>query len=174
MRFVDRFSLAFAFGMFTIATLAHAGTATADVVVMDAKIYTADLHRHTAQALAVGDGKIIYVGTNAAAEKFIGPHTKIEQLGGKLVLPGLIDAHIHSMGIVRLDTCDLNSQPKTLAEITEFVRACIERYQVKNGEWLTVQQWDFSTGNQPDAERQTSTCRPRSRLHNHSHSALRQ
>ncbi len=155
MRFLNRFSLAFAFGMFTIAAFARAGTPAADVVVMGAKIYTEDLHRHTAQALAVRDSKIIYVGTNAAVKKFIGPHTKIEKLGGKLVLPGLIDAHIHPMGIVKLDTCDLNSQPKTLAEMTEFVRACIEHYQVKSGEWLTVQQWDFSTGNQPDAERPT-------------------
>jgi predicted amidohydrolase YtcJ len=59
------------------------------------------------------------------------------------------------MGIVKLDTCDLSSHRKTLAQITEFVRACIQRYQVKDGEWLTVQQWDFANGNQPDAEHPT-------------------
>jgi predicted amidohydrolase YtcJ len=86
---------------------------------------------------------------------YVGPQTKVEKLGGKLVLPGLIDAHIHPMGIVKLDTCDLNSQRKTLAEITEFVRGCVQRYHVKDGEWLTVQQWDFADGNQPDAEHPT-------------------
>jgi predicted amidohydrolase YtcJ len=135
---------------------AHAqGPVVADVVLIDGKIYTEDPQRRTVQALAVRDAKIIYVGNDAGARKFVGPQTKVEKLGSKLVLPGLIDAHIHPMGIVKLDTCDLNSQRKTLAEITEFVRACIQRYQVKDGEWLTVQQWDFANGNQPDAEHPT-------------------
>ena len=127
----------------------------ADVVLIDGKIYTEDPQRRTVQALAVRDGKIIYVGNDAGAREFVGPQTQVEELGGKLVLPGLIDAHIHPMGIVKLDTCDLNSQRKTLAEITEFVRACIQHYQVKDGEWLMVQQWDFANGNQPDAEHPT-------------------
>jgi predicted amidohydrolase YtcJ len=129
--------------------------AAADVVVMDAKIYTEDAHHRTVQALALRDGRLVYVGTNKGAEKFVGANTKVERLGGKLVLPGLIDAHIHPTGIVKVDSCDLNSQPKTLAEITDLVRTCIQRFQVKDGQWLTVQQWNFATGNQPDASHST-------------------
>jgi predicted amidohydrolase YtcJ len=73
---------------------------------MDGKIYTEDAHHRTVQALAVRDGRLVYVGTNAGAEKLIGPKTQVERLGGKLVLPGLIDAHIHPTGIVKVDACD--------------------------------------------------------------------
>ena len=127
----------------------------ADLVVTDAKIYTEDAQHRTVQALAVRDGKFVYAGTAADAALFIGPNTKLERLGGRLVLPGLIDSHIHPAGIVQLDVCDLKSQPKPLAEITDFVRRCIARYHVKAGEWLTVQQWNFSEGNQPDAKHPT-------------------
>ncbi len=127
----------------------------ADLVLTDGKIYTEDAGHRTVQALAVRGDKIVYVGSDAGAKQFVGPQTRVEKLGGKLVLPGLIDAHIHPMGIVKLDTCDLNSQRKTLAEITAFVRACIQHYQVKDGQWLTVEQWDFANGNQPDAEHPT-------------------
>ncbi len=139
-----------------LATQARSETrAAADLVVMDANIYTEDANHRTAQALAVRDGKLVYVGTNKGAEKFIGAKTKVERLGGKLVLPGLIDAHIHPTGIVKVDSCDLNSEPKTLAEITDLVRGCIQRFHVKNGQWLTVQQWNFATGNQPDQKHPT-------------------
>jgi predicted amidohydrolase YtcJ len=154
MRFLKRMSLALAFVTLPTAAFGQE-TPVADLVVMDANIYTENAQRQTVQALAVRDGKIIYTGSDEGAKSFIGPKTTVEKLGGKLVLPGLVDAHIHPTGIVKLDTCDLNSQPKTLAEITDFVRACIERYQVKNGEWLTVQQWNFATGNQPDQEHPT-------------------
>ena len=62
----------------------------ADYILTDAKIYTADSSRSMAEALAVRDGKIIFVGTSAEAAKLAGKKTVIEKAGGKLVLPGLI------------------------------------------------------------------------------------
>jgi predicted amidohydrolase YtcJ len=76
-------------------------------------------------------------------------------LHGELVLPGLIDSHIHATGIVDLDVCDLKSEPKSLAALTEFVRGCIKRYKTPADEWLSVRQWNFSDGNQPDAAHPT-------------------
>lgn len=105
----------------------------ADLVVTDARIYTEDAQHRTVQALAVRDGKFVYAGTAAGASAFIGSKTRVERLDGRLVLPGLIDSHIHPAGIVQLDVCDLDSQAKSLAEITEFVRGCIGRYHVTSG-----------------------------------------
>ncbi|MGC1523173.1 MAG: amidohydrolase family protein [Steroidobacteraceae bacterium] len=134
---------------------AAADNKPADLVVTDARIYTATANHAYAQALAVRDGRIVFVGGNGEAAKWIGPQTKTESLHGKLVLPGIIDSHIHATGIVDLDVCDLKSEPKTLAALTDFVRGCVKRYQTPAGEWLSVRQWNFSDGNQPDAPHPT-------------------
>jgi len=126
------------------------GKSFADFVLTDAKIYTADSSRHMAEALAVRDGKIVYVGTAEDAAKLVGPKTKVERAGGKLVLPGLVDAHLHPMGIVDFGGCDLQSKAKTLAEIATFVRACIERLKVPEGQWVEVSHWEYGGGNQAD------------------------
>jgi predicted amidohydrolase YtcJ len=127
----------------------------ADLVVSDARIYTANPERREAEALAVRNGKLVYVGSAGGAAAFIGPATRVEKLNGGLVLPGIIDSHIHPSGIVDLDVCDLASKEKSLAELTAFVRGCIERYKIPAGEWVNVRQWNFSDGNQPDGAHPT-------------------
>jgi predicted amidohydrolase YtcJ len=128
---------------------------SADLVVTGARIYTATPEHTYAQALAVRDGRIVFVGSNSEAAEWIGPQTKTVSLHGELVLPGIIDSHIHATAIVDLDVCDLKSEPMSLAALTEFVRACIKRYKTPAGEWLSVRQWNFSDGNQPDAAHPT-------------------
>jgi predicted amidohydrolase YtcJ len=128
---------------------------TADLVVTGGRIFTAAADHPYAEALAVRDGRIVFVGSNGDAAQWIGPKTKTESLQGELVLPGLIDSHIHATGIVDLDVCDLKSEPKSLAALSEFVRGCIKRYNTPAGEWLSVRQWNFSNGNQPDADHPT-------------------
>jgi predicted amidohydrolase YtcJ len=128
---------------------------TADLVITDARVYTADTGRAMAEAIAVRADKIVFVGRKDEAKRWIGPKTKVRRLGGRLVLPGLYDTHIHPAGIVDLDVCDLRSQPKTLAAMTDFVRGCIERYHVPAGQWVNVRQWNFSNGNEPDAAHPT-------------------
>ncbi len=125
----------------------------ADLVVTQARIYTADAQRAMAEALAVKDGKVVFVGTSADAASWVGPRTQVESLGGKLVLPGLIDSHIHPLDIVDLDVCNLDSRPqKTLRELSAFVHACAVKYALPAGKWLMVYQWNYTNGNEPDAE----------------------
>jgi len=122
---------------------ALAGT-PADLVITDARIYTADSEHHMAEAMAVAKGRILYVGDEAGVQAFIGPKTKHESAGGRLVLPGLVDAHSHpTQGIYPLDVCDLKNEAVTLEKIAEIVSGCIKRYHVKDGEWLLVEQWNF-------------------------------
>src|SRR5260370_16179123 len=118
------------FGLAAAAALAtgQARTPTAapaDLVLTDGKIYTVDAAHSIASALAVKDGKVVFVGSAADAERFIGPATQVEPLGGRLVLPGLVDAHIHPLDIADLDVCDLNSRPMSLKELSAFVRKCL-------------------------------------------------
>ncbi len=90
-----------------------AGLEPADVVLTDARIYTASGGK-MAEALAVRRGLIVYVGDAAGAQPFIGKHTVVARANGGLVVPGLVDAHIHPLDIVDLDVCDLASKGKTL------------------------------------------------------------
>jgi predicted amidohydrolase YtcJ len=137
------------------ASAALQNPAPADLVITDAKIYTANRDRSMAEALAVRAGRIVFVGAKADAERWIGPDTKVERQGGRLLLPGLIDSHIHPSGIVDLDVCDLKSAAKSLQEMTAFVQGCIQRYKIPAGEWVSVRQWNFSNGNEPDATHPT-------------------
>ena len=133
---------------------AHAAPA-ADYVLTGARIYTVDPQQRTVEALAVRDGKLVYVGDAAGAATLIGPGTKVEQGGGRLVLPGLVDAHIHPTGIAELDVCSLESRAVSLDELPAVVKGCIEKYHIPAGEWVAVQQWNFTDGNQPSAANPT-------------------
>jgi predicted amidohydrolase YtcJ len=130
-------------------------TAPADLVLTDGKIYTVDPAHSMATALAVKDGKVVFVGSAAAAKRWIGPQTKTEQLGGRLVLPGLIDAHLHPLDIVDLDVCNLDSKPMTLKELSTFVAQCVAHYKTPPGQRLVVHQWGYTAGNQPDPQHPT-------------------
>ena len=127
----------------------------ADTVVTDANIYTEDPFHRTVEAIAIRDGKIIFSGSASDAEKLIGPATAVERAQGKLILPGLVDAHIHPMGIVDFGGCSLQSKARTLAEIAAFVRGCMQRTALPAGRWLMVSGWEYGGGNQADATHPT-------------------
>src|SRR5271156_5335927 len=113
------------------------GQVPADLVVTNAHIYTADSVRSMAEALAVKAGKIVFVGSAADAVSWTGPKTRVERLDGRLVLPGLIDSHIHPLDIVEFDVCNLDSRPqKTLSELSAFVHACAVKYHLPKDKWL--------------------------------------
>jgi predicted amidohydrolase YtcJ len=123
----------------------------AGLVVSDAQIYRG-ASLPAAQAMAVRAGRIVAIGSQQDVLPWIRPTTRILHLHGARVLPGLVDAHIHPLDIVDLDFCDLDSQSKTLRELSAFVRQCIVRYQTPAGARLMVHQWNYTTGNQPDAD----------------------
>ncbi len=98
--------------------------APADMVLRNGAIYTVDAARSWADAIAVRDGRIVYVGSNTGLGALVGANTQVHDLRGRMVLPGMHDAHIHpiSGGIEALG-CDLNAG-KTAAEYVAIVRQC--------------------------------------------------
>ena len=72
-----------------------ADPAAADLVLKNGYIYTVDGQRSVAEALAIKDGKFVYVGSNAGAGMHVGKATRVIDLGKRLVLPGFIDSHCH-------------------------------------------------------------------------------
>lgn len=138
-------------GLALSAGIATAGAGDpADLVVTHARVYTATGAEAT--ALASRDGKLIYVGDQTGVRALIGPKTQVVNARGRRILPGLVDTHIHPLDIVDLDVCDLDSHPKSLRELSAFVKACIDRYHPAPGQRLLVHQWNYANGNQPDAE----------------------
>lgn len=123
--------------------------APADIVLLDGLVYTVDPERTIASAVAVRDGEIIFVGGSEEARRYAGPETRTVHLDGRMVLPGLHDVHLHMFGIVDPDICTLESEPLSLPEIAAQVRECLDRYDTSAGEWMTVEAWSFSIGNQP-------------------------
>ncbi len=98
----------------------------ADLALRNGAIYTVDAARSWAQALAIADGRLVYVGSDGGLAPYLGPKTKVVDLGGRLVLPGFVDAHVHPVsGGVELGQCNLNDLPDAKA-ILDKVRRCDE------------------------------------------------
>lgn len=137
------------------ASCASAPAGDADTLLTGGKIYTANGKRAFVEAIAVRGDEIIFAGDAGKAAKFAGAGTTRVDLGGRLVLPGLHDAHLHPVGAMQVDTCSINKQPMTLEELSFFVGRCIDRFSPAPGEWLYIDLWEFERGNQPGAKFKT-------------------
>ncbi|HVO82267.1 MAG TPA: amidohydrolase family protein [Terriglobales bacterium] len=113
---------------------------SADLIIINAKVWTVDKSHPTAQAVAVLGDRIVAVGSNADIEAWRGPSTHVMDAGGKLFLPGFNDAHVHFVdGGLQLDAVQLNDA--TSAE--EFARRIGERARkTAQGEWIQGGDWD--------------------------------
>jgi len=115
----------------------------ADTVYRHGTILTIDAHNSVAQALAVRDGRIAYVGDEAGVTGHIGRDTKVVDLGGRVLMPGLVDGHMHPLqGGDVLVKCNLNYEALTVPQFQARIQACLDktRDQEPDG-WLIVVSW---------------------------------
>ncbi len=127
------------------ASIAWAGPDTADVVFLHGRIHTEDANRSVAQALALRGNSILAVGTDQAVSALVGPHTRSVDLGGKVVLPGIIDAHTHPAESAQdLDKCSLGDETLTPAEIKARVAHCLKQQASDRSLWFEVVQVNAS------------------------------
>jgi len=109
----------------------------ADTILMGGQVYKFD--GTWAEALAVRNGVIVSVGGNTDIAAFKGPKTRIIELRGRTVLPGLHDMHIHPMGAGQMmHSCVLRREAPP-AEIKTTVAACAAK--AKPGQWITGGSW---------------------------------
>jgi predicted amidohydrolase YtcJ len=87
------------FGLFVLllCIAVPARAQTADTVLLNGKIVTADSRSSIHEAIAIDDGRISAVGTSADIRKLAGPATRVIDLRGRTVIPGLIDSHLHAI-----------------------------------------------------------------------------
>ena len=109
----------------------------ADTVLINGKILTADAQFSTQQALAVRDGKITAVGSTAQIRKLAGEKTRVIDLSGRTVIPGLIDSHMHAIRAASFFASESNwAGVPSLAEALNRIR---ESAKAKRpGEWVIV------------------------------------
>ncbi|HEY2683551.1 MAG TPA: amidohydrolase [Steroidobacteraceae bacterium] len=168
------------FFMFGLTPSLHAAEPPADTLLRNGSIYVADEHDSVAQALAIRDGKIVFVGDNAGASAYVGSSTKLIDLQGRLVLPGLIDGHMHPLegGSVLLK-CNLNYERLTVSQFQTRIQACLDRTRDQEpDQWLEVVNWfrEAMIPNNAPTTRATlnalKTKRPISVMSSFGHSAL--
>src|ERR687892_945433 len=93
----------------------------ADLAFVNGSVYTVDAARTRAQAIAVTNGRIVAVGTDAEIREHVGPRTEIVDLRERMLLPAFQDAHVHPpSGGLELLQCDLNDV-YTKAEYLDIV-----------------------------------------------------
>lgn len=118
------------------------------VVLRNGRVVTMDSADSTRQAVVVRNGKIVFVGTDAGAAAWISPATTVIDLEGRMLMPGFVDAHLHTLAGGRaLLLCDLAYAPLSHAQLLSKVQACLDATVDKEPDtWLEVVNWDrFST-----------------------------
>ena len=127
-------------GVSSASAQSPARPATADLIVLNARIHTADPTRPQAQALAVRDGRIVFVGSSMEAEALAGRDTERLDLDGRTVIPGMVDAHGHLINLGdALETVDLvgtRSYDEVIARVVERARTA------PKGQWIRGRGWD--------------------------------
>jgi predicted amidohydrolase YtcJ len=111
----------------------------ADLVFKNGNIYTVNDARPKAEAVAIKGDRIIFVGSNGEAQKYVGRNTRVIDLAGRTMLPGMTDAHHHLSGVgfreMTLNLEGVNNLEDFLAKVKERV------VQKKPGEWVTGRGW---------------------------------
>src|SRR6195952_4004028 len=117
--------------------VANASAQSADTILFNGKILTVDKDFSVQQALAIGHGQILATGTSAAMKKLAGGKAKLIDLGGRTVIPGLTDGHIHGIRAALTFGTEVNwIGVPTLKEALEKIRAAAKAQ--KPGSWIVV------------------------------------
>ncbi len=120
-----------------VAAARAAAPAPADLVLLHGKIHTEDAGRSVAQALAIRGNTVIAVGTDDAVGAFVGPATRQIDLHGRVVLPGIIDAHTHpAQSAQDLGKCNLDDKPLAPAAVKKRIAACLSQNPGDPARWF--------------------------------------
>jgi predicted amidohydrolase YtcJ len=129
-------------GSSTAAIAQDAKTQSADTILINGKVYTVDAKQSWTQAVAIRGEKIVAVGDDTEIEKLRGPQTKVIDAGGKLVLPGFVDCHIHFLeGSISLGQANLEGA-KNPADIQHILRDYAEKHPGDG--WILGGGWNYA------------------------------
>jgi predicted amidohydrolase YtcJ len=114
-------------------------TEKADLVLNNAEVYTVNKNQPNAEAVAVKDGKIIFVGSNEDVKKYMGDKTEVIDAKDQFVMPGFIEGHghIHGLGssLIHLNLMNVKNWDEIVAMIADAVK------KAKPGDWIIGRGW---------------------------------
>ncbi|MFU6373901.1 amidohydrolase [Metapseudomonas otitidis] len=113
--------------------------AGANMVLLNGKVFTADKARPMVQAIAVENGKVLAVGSDAEISALADAGTQRIDLGGKALMPGLIDTHAHAIfGGLEMSTANMGDEQVSLDELEKRLRAWRDDGTARRGDALYV------------------------------------
>lgn len=110
----------------------------ADLILHHGKFVTVDKDFSIAEAIAIRGERIIAVGTNEEVLKTKREKTRVVDLGGKFVMPGLMDSHVHPGGAAMHEFDHPIPEMESIADVLAYVRSRAE--VVKEGDWIVIRQ----------------------------------
>ena len=111
----------------------------ADLVFENGNIYTANARHPYAETVAVKGDRILFVGSNKDAQKYVGSKTRVVDLHGNTMLPGMTDAHYHFLNVGQRE---MNLNLEGLTNLNDFLAKVKTRVdQTRPGEWVTGRGW---------------------------------
>lgn len=129
---------------FLLVAAAPPAREPADAVYRNGRIWTVDPASSWAEAVAIDDGRFVAVGSDAEIAPYVGPETRVVELAGRMVMPGIHDMHQHPVqgGFAELFECSFPFVTP-LDAIVEQVRKCAAK--TPKGEWIRGGQWAAET-----------------------------
>jgi predicted amidohydrolase YtcJ len=128
--------------LLTMSSVVRAGPVQADVIVTNARIYTVNAKQPWAEAIAIRGGNITAVGGAKDIDSYRGPETKIIDAGGRLVLPGFTDSHIHfldgSLSLQRVQLEDAADIPEIQRRVKAYAHAHPDQ------PWILGRGWQYT------------------------------
>lgn len=112
----------------------------AELVLLGGTVHTLDPQHPAGTAVAIAQGRILAVGTDAEMEAYVGPSTKLVGIAGKTVVPGLVDAHFHLFGVGQRGTIVDLSGTRSIKEIREKVQTAARANT--GASWVIGRGWD--------------------------------
>lgn len=127
-------------------TLGAAERQPADLIFHNGKVWTVDAARPTAQAVAVKAGRIVAVGASADVLALKGSSTRVVDLGGRLLLPGFIDAHTHFENacdwVFQISLFDVDDEQEMIRRLKETAARVPKGMWITGGDWGAYAAWD--------------------------------
>ncbi|MEO7823008.1 MAG: amidohydrolase [Gemmatimonadaceae bacterium] len=115
---------------------------SADLILTNGRIYTVDITRPLVTSIAVRGGRVVFVGSDTEARALAGNATRVIDLKGNSVVPGLIDAHAHLLGLGmslrQVDLVGADSYDEVVARVVAWAKT------VGPGEWILGRGWDHT------------------------------
>jgi predicted amidohydrolase YtcJ len=129
-------------GLFSAAPAPTGQQPPVDLVVVNAKVLTVDPKNTQAEAVAIRGNTFAAIGTTAEIRKMAGPQTRVIDAGGRTVVPGFIESHVHATGAARGEVSQVFIQLHSIQEIKDWVRARAK--EAGAGGWVRLPRVDVT------------------------------